>query len=251
MHPYHHALSSQREHGGAAADYLPLHNWFDASKSTLAHFTHRALNHHREGIAEAIRLFGTTILNADRAAVSVEALALQHLAEDMSIIPAAADWLRHIELPAAGAPLTPPRAPPSADQLAAASARHFDTAPDALLPLHSWFLETAAWFDDARHFAMRHHSFGIFQAEQRFGVVLTQNRCPVPTRIAAEWHVRTVLGRIPAAADFLRRIKGQPWMAAAQNARRRGLCDTGLHDRSPPPQAAAQQVDGGEPHHRS
>ena len=28
MHPYHHALSSQREHGGTAADYLPLHNWF-------------------------------------------------------------------------------------------------------------------------------------------------------------------------------------------------------------------------------
>jgi hypothetical protein len=29
MHCYHHALSSQREHGGAAEDYLPLHNWFD------------------------------------------------------------------------------------------------------------------------------------------------------------------------------------------------------------------------------
>jgi len=28
MHPYHHALSSQREHGGTAADYQALHNWF-------------------------------------------------------------------------------------------------------------------------------------------------------------------------------------------------------------------------------
>jgi hypothetical protein len=46
---------------------------------------------------------------------------------------------------------------------------------------------------------------------------------PVPTRVAGEWHVRTVLGRIPAAADFLRRIKGQPWMAAAHKAHRRGL----------------------------
>jgi hypothetical protein len=43
MHPYHHALSSRRIHGGEAADYLPLHTWFDASKSALAHFTHRAL----------------------------------------------------------------------------------------------------------------------------------------------------------------------------------------------------------------
>ena len=109
-------------------------------------------------------------------------------------------------------------------RLAAASARHFGTAPDALLPLHSWFLETETWFSDARHFAMRHSSFGIFQAEQCFGVVLGRDTpSPTPTRVAAEWHVRTVLGRIPAAADYLRRIKGQPWMAAAHKAYRRGL----------------------------
>jgi hypothetical protein len=223
MHPYHHALSSQREYGGELIDYLPLHNWFDASKSALAHFTHRALHHHREGIGEAVRLFGATVCNADDAAVSVEALGLQHLAEDMSIIPSAADWLERMKLPAAGAPLLPLTAPPSAEQLAATSASRFETTPEVVLPVHSWFLETATWFDDARHLAMRHHSFGIFQAEQRFGVVLYQYNRSVPTRVVAEWHVRTVLGRIPAAADFLRRIKGQPWMAAAHNARRRGL----------------------------
>lgn len=156
--------------------------------------------------------------------MSVETLSLQHLTEDMSVIPSAADWLRHIDLPAGGTPLTPTRPTPSAAELAAASARHFQTAPDAVLPLHNWFLDTSTWFDDPRHFAMRHHSFGIFQAEQRFGVVLGQDPSPTPTRIVAEWHVRTVLGRIPAAADYLRRIKGQPWMAAAHNARRRGLC---------------------------
>jgi hypothetical protein len=32
MNPYHHAVSSQREHGGAAADYQPIHNWFDSSR---------------------------------------------------------------------------------------------------------------------------------------------------------------------------------------------------------------------------
>jgi hypothetical protein len=247
MHPYHHALSSQREYGGEVIDYLPLHNWFDASKSALAHFTHRALHHHREGVAETVRLFGATMCNADNTAVSVEALGLQHLAEDMSIIPSAADWLQHIEPPATGAPLTP-RQTPSAEQLAAASASRFETTPEVVLPLHSWFLETETWFDDPRHFAMRHHSFGIFRAEQRFGVVLTQNHCSIPTRIVAEWHVRTVLGRIPAAADFLRRIKGQPWMAAAHNARRRGLCDGRLEDPSAPGQATAQPLDRGGQH---
>ena len=224
MHCYHHALASQREHGGAVADYLPLHNLFAAAKSSFAFFTHRMLNHHREGIREAVARFGATIVNADGAAVPVETLALQHLAEDMSIIPSAADWLRHLELPANGRPLRLPPVTPSADQLAAASARLFHTTPDIMLPLHSWFLETGAWFSDRRPLAMRHHSFGIFQAEQHCGTVLGQGACPVPTRVAAEWHVRTVLGRIPAAADVLRCVKGQPWMAAAQKAQRRGLC---------------------------
>jgi hypothetical protein len=127
---------------------------------------------------------------------------------------------QQMELPVTGAPLPAAHATPSAEQLAAVSARRFETSPETVLPLHRWFLETASWFGDPRHLAMRHHSFGIFEAEQRFGVVLHPS---VPTRIVAEWHVRTILGRIPAAADFLRRIKGQPWMAAAQNARRRGL----------------------------
>jgi hypothetical protein len=165
----------------------------------------------------------------------------------MSIIPTAADWLQHFELPVAGPPLTPPRTTPSAARLAAASARHFDTAPGVLLPLHNWFLETATWFEDERHFAMRHHSFGVFQAERRFGVVLAQDPCPIPTRIVAEWHVRTVLGRIPAAADFLRRIKGQPWMAAAHNARRRGLCA----GPSAPAEAAEHETVSSAPRDRS
>lgn len=228
MHCYHHALASQREHGGIPEDYLPLHNWFDAGKSTLAFFTHRMLNHHRDGIREAVSRFGPAIVNADGAAVAVETLALQHLAEDMSIIPSAADWLQHID-PAA-IPI-PPTFPHTAGdialdhlaQLAETGARRFQTTAEALLPLHAWFLETSTWFTDARHFAMRHHSFGIFQAEQHFGTVLGEGPCPVPTRVAAEWHVRTILGRIPAAADIIRCVKGQPWMAAAQKPQRRRL----------------------------
>jgi hypothetical protein len=49
-HPYHHCLSSIRKWGGEIADYLPLHSWFDQSKSIAADFRHRALRHHAEGI---------------------------------------------------------------------------------------------------------------------------------------------------------------------------------------------------------
>lgn len=45
MHPYDHARSSARIHGGSWQDYFPLHTWFDASKSVLCRFTHRALRH--------------------------------------------------------------------------------------------------------------------------------------------------------------------------------------------------------------
>ena len=49
-HPYHHALSCVKKWGGEPEDYLPIHNWFDASKESHCHFTHRALRHHAEGI---------------------------------------------------------------------------------------------------------------------------------------------------------------------------------------------------------
>ena len=66
--------------------------------------------------------------------------------------------------------------------------------------------------------------FGIFEAEARFGVLLTTgDERALPTRILGEWHVRAVLGRVPAATDFLRHLKGQRWMAAAQSSRRLGL----------------------------
>jgi len=44
-HPYHHALSSAKKWGGAAEDYLPIHQWFDESKAITADFRHRALRH--------------------------------------------------------------------------------------------------------------------------------------------------------------------------------------------------------------
>src|ERR1700761_3024021 len=89
----------------------------DSSKVGLAHFTHRSIHHHREGIQEAVRHFGPVIVNADGVAISIETLALQHLAEDMSIIPSAADWLRHMDLPLTGGPIRLPITTPSAAEL--------------------------------------------------------------------------------------------------------------------------------------
>lgn len=92
------------------------------------------------------------------------------------------------------------------------------------LPLHRWFLATAEWAEGHAHLALRHHTFGIFEAELRFGPVihLADGRA-IPTRVAGERHVQGVLGRVPPATEFLRRIKGERWMLQATSPRKLGL----------------------------
>ncbi|WP_424938682.1 DUF6915 family protein [Agrobacterium pusense] len=64
----------------------------------------------------------------------------------------------------------------------------------------------------------------MFEAEARLGIVIqTGSGGAVPTRVAAERHVQTVLGRVPAASDFLKRIKGERWMLQATSPRKLGL----------------------------
>ncbi|WP_235977435.1 DUF6915 family protein [Sandaracinobacteroides hominis] len=96
-HCYHHALSSVRKFGGRPEDYVPLHNWFDESKSHVADFRHRALRHHTEGIFMLERIFGVTITNSDGKEVPVRLIGEQHVMEDMGgRIPSFVDWARAI-----------------------------------------------------------------------------------------------------------------------------------------------------------
>ncbi len=97
-HPYHHAVSSAKKWGGTPEDYLPIHNWFDASKYSLAHFTHRALRHHAEGIFWAEEAFGSTITLGTGKRVPVRYIGEQHVKEDCGgRIPNLADWLLRIK----------------------------------------------------------------------------------------------------------------------------------------------------------
>lgn len=219
MHPYDHARSSARTHGGVWQDYFPLHAWFDQTKSLLCRFTHRALRHHREGVAEAVFVFGASIHNQDGMEVDTVELGRQHLLEDCPRIVCAQDWLGDFETPD-----WMPASHPQAEDLARTSVARFGGKASCFLPLHCWFLETANWADGPEHLAFRHHAFGVFEAETRFGPVIEiGGGKAVPTRVAAERHVQEVLGRIPPATEFLRRIKGERWMLQATSPRRLGL----------------------------
>jgi hypothetical protein len=95
-HPYHHAISSVRKHGGQVEDYLPIHNWLDATKAGMADMRHRAMRHHAEGIFWCEERFGLTVVNSEGKHVPTRFIAEQHVLEDMGFIPTMQQWLENM-----------------------------------------------------------------------------------------------------------------------------------------------------------
>ena len=97
-HTYYHAKTTARIFGGKPEDYMPIHNWLDATKEHFCDFRHRALRHHAEGIFECERQFGETITNSDGNKVPVRYVAEMHVMQDCGgRIPTIADWLSKIQ----------------------------------------------------------------------------------------------------------------------------------------------------------
>lgn len=97
-HTTMHADTSVKIWGGKREDYLPIHDWFDATKECYCDFRHRALRHHSHGIFEAERQFGKTITNSDGKEVPVRYIAEQHIKEDCGgRVPSVSDWLSKIQ----------------------------------------------------------------------------------------------------------------------------------------------------------
>lgn len=97
-HPWKHAVSSAKKHGGEPRDYLDIHQWFDESKAHHADPRHRALRHHTEGIFLCEEVFGEVIENSDGDIVPVRIIAEQHVHEDLGEIPPASKWLEALEV---------------------------------------------------------------------------------------------------------------------------------------------------------
>ncbi len=98
MKPYVHAKNSVKRYGGVVEDYMPIHDWFDSTKSAYANFQHRAILHNSFGCFLAEQLFGTTITNSDGKVVSVRDIAEDHVKEDCAgRIPTIQDWLGKLE----------------------------------------------------------------------------------------------------------------------------------------------------------
>lgn len=132
--PFIHAESSARKFGGEPADYLPIHQKMDSSKSVIADNRHRVIFHSSFGIFIIEQLFGqdykklwelktkhgltdeaiydiikyvdyarsnecNTIKNSDGKDVSVREIAEQHCLEDFGqrFIPSLNDYLDYMD----------------------------------------------------------------------------------------------------------------------------------------------------------
>lgn len=100
---------------------------------------------------------------------------------------------------------------------AVSSAKKHGGTWEQYIHIHNWFDETKAWVGDIRHRAFRHHSEGIFECEQKFGIIqeiiLTDGTFKnVPTRVIAEQHVQEDCGFIPSAKQYFDNFKPVKWM---------------------------------------
>lgn len=98
--PIYHAISSVKKFGGHVDDYMPIHDFMDSSKGSIADNRHRALTHNAWFLSVVLeRVFGHTITNSDGKMVSVREIGEQHVLEDFQgkFIPTAQDFLQEIE----------------------------------------------------------------------------------------------------------------------------------------------------------
>jgi len=142
---------------------------------------------------------------------------------------------------------------------AVSSARRYGGAPEDYLAIHNFMDSSKAAWADHRHRAVLHHSYGIFLAEQMFGLkeetrLLRQaiERIPgwlrrllklevpattpvtlrvssgreIPIRLIAEQHVTEDCGFIPTLPDYLGGMPKKLWMARGA-ARLSSILDRG------------------------
>lgn len=210
-HPLYHASSSARQFGGQASDYLALHQFFDQSKVCIANNIHRLALHHRFGVTLCLEIFGPTWRRAsDGENVATEAIAHQHIMEDFGFLPDLRECLRGHPL-SQGAPGLLVR---SQEWVQEQLARKFGGLPLDYEELAAWFYRPGLELDDPRFFRLLGNSFGIFLAEQRFGVSLTRpsDHRELPTRTLGEMLVYVALDTIPTLAQFFQGMSLEAWM---------------------------------------
>lgn len=79
--------------------------------------------------------------------------------------------------------------------------------------IHDWFDQTKAHVPDMRHRSILHNSFGIYLAEQMFGInIENSDGKKISVRDIGEQHVLDDLGFIPTLQDYLKGMPYYDWL---------------------------------------
>ena len=93
------------------------------------------------------------------------------------------------------------------------SARKFGGKWEDYILIHEWMDESKAHLPDLRHRAFRHHSWGIYQGQEKFGyAVKNSDGREIAVRDVLEQHVMEDMGHIPTVEDWFKNMPQEPWM---------------------------------------
>lgn len=224
MKPLQHAQISAKTYGGKWQDYIEFHNFLDSSKAVCAHFKHRFLLHHIEGIELGVRIFGETLTNSENKTIETRRLLTEHLIEDVGRIVSVEDWARDM-LPNKNDSfykfLTKKRASIEADQVSGESEllsafNLSETNRAAVKKFLRSPLETSA---HPAALLVSHNSFGVFLAERIFGCAFVKDSDSQKQLVAVrEVFERLIFLRMKAVyspAEIVARTASREWMRGA------------------------------------
>lgn len=226
MKPLQHAQISAKKYGGVWSDYIEIHNFLDSSKSTCAHFKHRFLLHHIEGIEIAVRLFGEKLTISNGKTISTRQLLTDHLIEDVGSVISIENWARD---------LIPKNTPfyqflaKKREQIEKDTVKGekelldaFKLSDEDISSIKSFLALPLEQSDHPAALLFSHNSFAIFLAEKLLGVALIKNSADpnettakkqlVATREVFERLIFQRLKIIFSPAEIIARTEKSDWM---------------------------------------
>lgn len=227
MKPLQHAQISAKTYGGVWTDYIEIHNFLDSSKSSCAHFKHRFLLHHIEGIDLAVRLFGEKLTNNNGQTNSIRQILTDHLIEDVGSVVTIEDWANCLMPKKDGTFyqfLDRKRKQILADEIKGETELldAFNLSIEDISAIKAFLAFPLKQSTHPAALFFSHNSFAIFLAEKLLGVALTK-KSNCTDRVNSKKHListrevfeRVIFGRmkvIYSPAEIIARTAQSDWM---------------------------------------
>lgn len=223
MKPLQHAQISAKIYGGKWEDYIKIHSFLDSSKSSCAHFKHRFLLHHAEGIDLTVRLFGEELTNSGGQTNSIRQIMTDHLIEDVGSIVTIENWANGL-MPKEDVPfyqfLAKKREQILADEIKGETELldAFNLSIEDISAIKAFLALPLRHSNHPAALLFSHNSFAIFLAEKIFGYALAKNgegrnsKQIVATREVFERLIFLRMKKIFSPAEIIARTAQSDWM---------------------------------------